>query len=146
MSFTCEEIWSYIPKINDVESVFLSDLKIDYKIKEDSDLEKYWNYILKISDVIKKNLEIARANKVIGSSLEAIVHLKKDSLPNSPEFLNDLKEVCMVSKVVFSEQDDDISVSKSNFEKCQRCWSLDETVGKNDEHMDLCERCIKVLF
>ena len=146
LSFTCEEIWSYIPKINDVESVFLSDLKIDYKIKEDSDLEKYWNYILKISDVIKKNLEIARANKVIGSSLEAIVHLKKDSLPNSPEFLNDLKEVCMVSKVVFSEQDDDISVSKSNFEKCQRCWSLDETVGKNDEHMDLCERCIKVLF
>lgn len=146
LSFTCEEIWNYIPKANNIDSVFLSDLKIDYVIKEDSDLEKYWNYILKISGAIKKNLEIARANKIIGSSLEAIVHLKHDSLPNSSEFLKDLKEVCMVSKVVFSEQDDDISVSKSDFGKCQRCWSLDETVGKNSEHMDLCERCISVLY
>ena len=146
LSFTCEEIWEFIPKLDNLESVFLSDIEIGYKIDFDSSLEDYWCNILNIAGLVKKALEDARANKIIGSSLEADVYLKDSLISKDASFLEDLKEICMVSRIISSKQEADVNISKSKFDKCQRCWMFDESVGKSSEYPDICERCIKVLY
>ena len=34
-------------------------------------------------------------------------------------------------------------VIKSSYQKCVRCWHHREEIGENEEHKDLCERCIE---
>jgi len=36
-----------------------------------------------------------------------------------------------------------IKVSKSENEKCVRCWHHREDVGQHAEHIELCGRCIE---
>ena len=152
LSFTCEEIWSFIPKLDNLESVFLSDISLEYEILDDSKLIKYWNDIIEVCDFIKKHLEIARKDKIIGSSLEADVYLNANSSEVEGDlevFIRNVKDVCMISSLNFvefnPESDVKVTIKKSKFEKCQRCWMYDESVGKNEENPDLCSRCLKVL-
>ena len=37
-----------------------------------------------------------------------------------------------------------VKVSKSDGEKCERCWKYDE-LGTDPKHLDVCPRCAKVL-
>jgi len=34
-------------------------------------------------------------------------------------------------------------VIKSSHQKCVRCWHHREEIGENEEHKDLCGRCIE---
>ena len=146
LSFTCEEIWSFVPKKSDVESVFLLDMNFDYEVLEDSNLEEYWRNVKKLSDIIKKYLEKAREEKIIGSSLEADIELEYDGT-QTDRFLNDVKDVCMVShiKVLNKNADVKVVVKKSECNKCARCWTYDDTVGTISDNEDLCSRCFEVL-
>ena len=56
-----------------------------------------------------------------------------------------LAELFIVSKVTIREGEEDIRISKAPGEKCVRCWCFSETVGKNHEHPELCERCAAVI-
>ena len=38
-----------------------------------------------------------------------------------------------------------ITVLKAEGEKCARCWTYSDTVGKNEKHTDLCARCACVI-
>jgi isoleucyl-tRNA synthetase len=38
-----------------------------------------------------------------------------------------------------------IEVEKIGFSKCQRCWNYRPSVGKNNEHPRLCQRCVEVI-
>ena len=149
LSFTCEEIWKFIPKLESFESVFMNDMSLSFKISDDKVLEEYWDKVIETSDLIKKNLEVARQDKIIGSSLEANIKLKIKLFDNDVQkLISDLKEVCMCSEIEILESDVDafeINISKSKYLKCARCWMHDISVGKNVDHEDLCERCIKVL-
>ena len=149
LSFTCEEIWSFIPKINDIPSVFLTDMNFEYRVLNDDHIENYWKSVREISDIIKKELERAREEKIIGSSLEADVILKCDcsKVKNVEQFSKDIKDVCMVSGINFENTNSDIKVKvqKSPYNKCARCWMYDKTVGKIDGHEDICSRCVSVL-
>lgn len=151
LSFTCEEIWKFIPKSQSFSTVFMNSMSWDFKVTENSELEGYWDKLVELSDVIKKYLEDARQSKLIGSSLEAEVSIEivKDKISGSKNFNSDMKYICMVSSVSTSfieEGEINVVVTKSNNSKCQRCWAYDESVGKNGEHEDLCERCVKILY
>ena len=65
---------------------------------------------------------------------------------------NELRYVLGVSKVTFAERNDPrctnvikIIATPSLGKKCQRCWHYESNVGINNEHPDLCERCINTL-
>lgn len=151
LSFTCEEIWKFIPKNQNFKSVFMNSMLWEFKVRDDTKLEEYWDRLIEVSDVVKKHLEDARQSKLIGSSLEACVHIEigKNRVSYSENFDSDVKYICMVSDVSssFGEGDGlDVEVSKSSNLKCQRCWIYDPSVGKGKEQEDLCERCIKVLY
>ena len=161
ISFTAEEIWQYMPHAaaDKRESVFLNDLPVwndDWSFPE---LEAHWDKLFELRDDVMKALEIARADKLIGKSLDAAVtvYTKDDgvfTLLNS--FANELSTVYIVSsaKVVkgdapegaFTETASGIAVkvTVADGERCDRCWlHSTETIG--DGEGVLCPRCAAVI-
>lgn len=158
LTFTSEEIWSFMPhKKEDLkESVYLNDMyeKIDFEF--DEEFSNKWDKIFKIRNLVQKALEEKRKEKVIGSSLEAKILIKCDE--EMFNFLNDkkdlLKTVFIVSYVEILKDNDTkyeldelkiaIEVLKSEGKKCERCWCYSNFVGKDSENETLCERCSNV--
>ena len=70
---------------------------------------------------------------------------------------NDIKEFLIVSGFKVSDEATvgqytidnveglSIDISHSEFNKCERCWTYDETVGKDETHKTLCARCCRVI-
>jgi isoleucyl-tRNA synthetase len=71
LAFTTEEIWQYLRKENDPESVQLTDWPAADDKLVDADLENRWERVLKAREVVAKALEEARRGKIIGHSLGA---------------------------------------------------------------------------
>ena len=70
LSFTTEEIYSLL-KINSNKSIHLENFpKIPSKWNN-QDLEIKWNELIKIREICNSSIELKRASKEIGSSLEA---------------------------------------------------------------------------
>ncbi len=152
-SFTAEEIWKYMPHRADenTESVMLNFYPKVNAIYENEALALKWEKIIKIKDEVAKALEVARAAKEIGTSLEACVKLYSEG--TEYEFLKDnldlLKDVFIVSDVKIYEnrrnQDEEVAlgveIAKPEGEKCERCWCYSTTVGMNKIHPTICRRC-----
>ena len=155
--FTAEEIWKYMPhrKGENLESVMLNFYPKTHKEWENEELERKWAKLIGYREEISKALEVARANKEIGLSLEAKVEIFAEG--EDYRFLSGkeelLKEVCIVSDVKISEnrrnKDEEVGigvkVSKADGEKCERCWKYSVTVGSSKLHPDVCEECAKNL-
>lgn len=164
LSFTAEEIWSFMPhnKSDNYESVLLSDWPEITEQYTNKELEERWDKILGIKSEVAKALELSRANKVIGNSLNAKINIyAKDETYNLLNGIKDyLETVFIVSKVEIINEFNNIPkdayisetnaglavhVSQAQGEKCERCWIYSETVGQSEEHPKLCKRCRSVL-
>lgn len=166
LSFTAEEIWQDMRKIyNDerVESVFLAEIsndKIEYD-KNDLLNPSVWSFnaenIQEIVNIVNKEIEKHRATGEIGSSLEAevIIYCEKNGLYPSLQMLSDeLKFVFITSKaqlIPISEAPPNavetslpwlkLTVTKSPYVKCPRCWHRRADIGKNPDYPEVCARC-----
>jgi len=124
--FTTEEIYSLVNK-NNSESIHENNfVKIPAQWKNEK-LNEKWSNLFKIKQEANIAIEEKRANKEIGSSLEAEIKLiiKKDKF----ELLDklDLADYFIVSKAVkeLSKNDDiKIEVKKAQGQKCERCWKI----------------------
>ena len=151
--FTAEEIWSYMAHRDgeNLESVMLEKYPEVNPQYENEELGLKWAKLIKIKEEVAKKLEIARANKEIGLSLEAKVSLYAES--DEYDFIkgkeNLLKEIFIVSDVAVFEnrRNEDkevpigVKVERAEGEKCERCWMYSTTVGESAEYPTLCERC-----
>jgi isoleucyl-tRNA synthetase len=162
LSFTAEEIWAYIPKTSSAEdSVFLSTFpKVEERFRDVS-LDERWQEFFLIRDEVNKALEIARKDRILGSSLEANVdlYLSKDLqylLSPYEDFLPTLFIVSGVSiktdtkgpEGVFESTEVEglsVLVKKAEGQKCDRCWNYRVDVGEDKEHPTICSRCSGVL-
>ena len=161
ISFTAEEIWEYMPhkEGDNKESVLLNSWPEVNEKYQDYSLEEKWNKLTVLKEDVAKALETARANKVIGHSLNAkVVMYAQDK---QYEFLNEVKDllqmVFIVSKVeVACGNGEDavecentpkvfVKIEPAEGEKCERCWMYSETVGQDSEHPTLCHRCSESL-
>ena len=103
------------------------------------DREK-WLELIKIRDHCNISIENKRAEKIIGSSLEARVDIK---LGNKlyKKFSNfDFEELLITSKVDVSEDDTiknafEASTTKANGKKCPVCWKIRE--NKCERHGEI---------
>ena len=152
--FTTEEIYKYMPqeKENANSPMMLEwpKVKDEYENKE---IQEKWQKIISLKEAVAKKLEEARAEKVIGHSLNANVVLKMGNHALS-EFKNMeelLQTVFIVSGVEIVEnnsvKDDvvEVKVEPAKGEKCERCWTYSETVGEDKEHPTICAKCRKAL-
>lgn len=152
LSFTAEEIWQFMKyKENNAESVFLTDWpKVDEQVLNDEKLKEKWEKIIDIKDIVAKQLEIARNEKLIGSSLDAKVKILAQG--EQKKFLeenkNILEEVLIISQMEIAESDSEeikVEVYKAEGAKCERCWKFDTMVGKNAGGLNVCPRCYEVV-
>lgn len=160
LAYTSQEIWQYMPHSSDANKdyVIFNDMPELTNVGVDAEFTARWDRIHELRDEVKKALEVARKNKVIGSSLEAEVKLYcNGELYDFIRSIEDeLKSVFIVSEVSVEqgnggeytgEQLTDLSVTVSHAggEKCERCWSYRDTVGKDETHPTLCDRCAVIL-
>ena len=165
ISFTAEEIWSYMPHTSsdDKDSIFLNQMPEKSNIAVDADFEEKWTLIYDLRQSVNKALEIKRNEKIVGKSLEAEIDLYcGKSFDKINGFVDELAEIFIVSGVkAFAEgngefdaatlgasgsaADITVTVSKANGEKCERCWTYSETVGSDKDHPTLCARCASVI-
>lgn len=153
LCFTSQEIWSYIPKLDGMKDYVVFEQMPEAKAASDEAFEAKWNRIMAIRDDVKKVLEQARADKVIGSALEAglTLYCSKEVY----DFLNaipmdELADLFIVSHVDLVEGEGGVkglveglgvSAAHAAGNKCLRCWKYETTVGEDG----LCPRCAKVL-
>lgn len=146
LSFTAEEIWQHLPGERE-ESVFLTTF-YDKLIKLDNatlSMEE-WQTFLTVREAVNAEIEKARNESICGSSLEAAVSL---TLPAEEYAVlaklgEELKFGLIVSAVhLVRGETRQITVSKAEGEKCERCWHVLPDVGTHAEHPTLCARCIE---
>lgn len=160
LAFTSDEIWHAMPHDSsaDVECVVFNEMPKLTGVEAGAEFTARWDRIHEIRDAVKKALELARKDKVIGASLDAKVQLFCDGeLYDFVKSVEDeLKDVFIVSQVELtkegkgefaSEELPELSVTVSHAEgdKCARCWSFSNTVGGNHSHPDVCSRCAEAL-
>jgi isoleucyl-tRNA synthetase len=165
VSFTAEEVWQEIRNReqggeNLEESVFLAQFPEFNEKYYDQDLEKRWHELFLLRNEVNKALEIRRAEKFIGNSLEAKIILflpekYKDILSGDRDFM---QIFFIVSAVEISDSPRadsyksaeiaglEITVERAPGAKCQRCWNWSEFVGTFENAPEVCERCHKVIF
>ena len=162
ISFTAEEMWQAIPhKASDnKESVFLNDMPVFEEALTYPELAAKWNRLFELRDGVMKALEIARADKLVGKSLEAKITIYTDDeekLSLLRSFGKELTTVFIVSGVkleegaapagAYTEEESGISVLVEPADgcKCDRCWSF-STEGESDgEGGFICARCLEIL-
>ena len=159
LSFTADEIWHYIPKKGDEEeSVHLSCYPLLEEHYNDEGLSARWEKLLKIRDEVLKALEKARADRLIGSSLDAEirVYAPKEIFEFLRRYERDLNMIFIVSDTTllntnnipaeaFKSKEIEglaILVSRAKGEKCERCWNYSPSVGTDKMHPRICNRCV----
>jgi isoleucyl-tRNA synthetase len=158
LSFTCEEAWRmYRP---DAEpSVHLTLFPDGLQSLRDEALAAKWETIRNVRRVVTGALELERAAKRIGSSLEAspIVYVSDKALLGTL-FDVDLAEVCITSNYEIREGDapagafrlNDVPgvavvVEKAVGIKCARSWKILTTLGEDPDYPDVSPRDAKAL-
>ncbi|HEY0163727.1 MAG TPA: class I tRNA ligase family protein, partial [Edaphobacter sp.] len=162
LSFTAEEVWQSLPKVENREaSVHLALFPALSEIvpTDTTDLLQKWTILLEIRDLVLKQLEIQRNEKVIGKSLGAFVELEPHT--NRPDFIEALKmpseqlaELFNVSRVhvqPYSSNPDYAAPlivlvgPMTNTPQCARCWRHVSDVGDEANYPTVCLRCAEAL-
>ena len=102
--------------------------------------------LLRLRSVIGQAIERARQEKLIGNTLEARVVLNSNSDVTEKIDKEELEEFFIVSDLTIHQaKEASVSVTKTPYKKCARCWRHRPTVGASKAHPDLCDRCESVV-
>jgi isoleucyl-tRNA synthetase len=162
LSFTAEEVWSYMPGASGTKSVHQNLFPDVSQFHFKDDLVGKWEMLVALKGEVSKALELCRQEKVIGHSLDAVVQLV---LPENirkalgDDFEDDLQFIFIVSEVeVVGSLENATGVYKSEAleglevlpkrmggKKCERCWNYFLEPAKATEHANICPRCVKNL-
>ena len=151
LAFTCDEIWQAMPhrEGDDPRNVLLNQMNkpfADYAL--DGAAMAVWEELVKVRDAVNGALEAARNEKKIGKSLEARVKLTVPQELANQKFMDadELADLLIVSQVrVSTGTEINVDVEPAQGAKCERCWKILPSVGKDGEHPALCARCAGVV-
>lgn len=154
LSFTADEVWQELPCTEG--SVFTAEWWPLEKLESGAAMDsEYWAFIAEVKTLVNKQIEVARAEGEVGSSLAAdIVLYTSDDIAEKLGALQDELRfvlICSSAKVLplaEAGQVNDteleglkVTVKKSSHEKCVRCWHHREDVGSIVGHEEICGRC-----
>jgi len=153
LCFTAEEAWlTRYP--SEAASVHLETFPRVAKAWRDDALAEEWEDIKRVRRVVTGALEIERASKKIGSSLEAApqVFIAEDALHGAIDGV-DLAEICITSdiEVVAGEPPEGaftlpdvagvgVVIKRAEGRKCARSWRITKDVGEDLAYPELSAR------
>ncbi|MGH6780364.1 MAG: class I tRNA ligase family protein, partial [Bradyrhizobium sp.] len=158
LSFTCEEAWQLYKPASE-SSVHLTLFPEELETFRDDALAAKWEIVRNVRRVVTGALELERAAKRIGSSLEAspLIYISDGEIFRALIDL-DLAEVCITSNaMVTNENPPDgafrlnevpgvaVVVEKAQGTKCARSWKILPTVGEDPDYPDVSPRDAKAL-
>ncbi len=162
LSFTADEIWQNMPGERAVDSVFLASWYEGLTGLGEAEMDRdYWQRVIAVREVVSKAMEPLRADKTIGSSLDAEVDLYCDDATRAAleRLADELRFVLITSYARLHPLAEGVdaapvttlpgggrlavTVLPSKHAKCIRCWHHREDVGSHVEHPALCGRCIE---
>jgi isoleucyl-tRNA synthetase len=160
LSFTADEVWQYMKGDNRPQSVHADLFSSVDGALEDPELAARWEDIIAVRKEVTKALELARKEKAIGHPLDAsvVLGLSPELMEKLKPYSEQLRSIFIVSSVDLKDAQDmeggieseglpglRIKVSPSTEPKCERCWVHDSTVGDEEEHPTICNRCLDSL-
>ena len=158
LSFTAEEAWLVYQRVgmDDLShSVHLTTFPEPESQWHRPDLGESWDKIMAARSVVTGALEVKRAEKTIGSALEAapVVYVADAALKSLLE-KSAFDDVCITSAVALSSAPVPaaaftlegvpgiaVVVDKAPGVKCERCWKYTTDVGHDAAHATVCARC-----
>lgn len=159
LPYTAHEIWSYLPSKRS-KYIFTNEwyqglFRLSGKGITSPD---FWQQLLKLRSEVNKNIEKARIEKKVGSSLETSVLLYVDSplLEKLKKLEKELHFFLLTSEVKILYYADanksaqpssllhnlKILVKKVNGTKCPRCWHYTKQENIAIKHQVFCDRCV----
>ena len=143
LCFTAEEIWQarFPSEDGSVHLLEWPEVEVEW-LYPDSD--EIWRVVRRYRADVSNAIEPLRREKIVRSSLEASVKIPRP-YPFQLEWLEsiDLAEIFIVADVTWNDDpNEQVSVTRSDFHKCGRCWRLLPDVAEDGA---LCDRCEKVV-
>jgi isoleucyl-tRNA synthetase len=149
--FTMEEVWlqRYAGDASSVHLQLFPELPAEWK---NDALDKKWGSIRSVRRAVTGALEIERANKAIGSSLESNpeVYVKGDEAALAAVNSIDFAEVCITSGISVKSGDgpadafrlENVAVvsHKAEGQKCARSWKISKDIGQDKDFPDITPR------
>jgi len=134
LAFTAEEVWQARYPSEDGSVHFLEWPELP-ALPGDDAVSTEWADIRALREKVTEAIEPYRREKTIRSSLEANVTVPEMLRPAA-----ELAEVFIVAGVAL--QDGDVTVARTDHEKCGRCWRL---LPEVEAEGALCHRCEQVV-
>ena len=164
LSFTCDEVWGFLPELANREaSVHLALFSDPKQLRaaagasddEAAGLLRDWTDLQGVRDEVQKALEAARDEKLIGKALEAEVTVDAPEAVHGllERHAKDLRYLFLVSSVQLNKAAAEnggsggirVRIRKAPGQKCERCWNYSEEVGRDAKYPTVCERCSQAL-
>ena len=142
--FTSEEIYSYMNLREDKKnSILLEDFpNVNSEYMDDTLVQK-WEKIFDIKEMLAKPIENARAEKLIGSALDAevVIFANEKDYDFIKENAKNIELVAIVSELEVEKTDKEtyVKVQKSSGVKCPRCWTYAHEYSDDG----ICMKCYK---
>ena len=162
LSFTAEEIWSYLPGDRDASVLFetwYEGLEEASKAATDA---AFWADLLAIRAQVSAAIETMRVEKQVGASLEVAVDVFADDdfIRRYAGVADELRfffitsgfalrpaaerpERATASGLRLGDRQLWTDVRRTDARKCVRCWHHRDDVGSHVAHPELCGRCIE---
>jgi isoleucyl-tRNA synthetase len=132
LCFTAEEVWqTRFP--DESSSVHFLEWPVVPTLSPEA-IGADWSEVRRLREAVTEAIEPLRREKVVRSSLEAEV-----TVPALPLPADLLAELFIVAKVTAG---DGITVTRTDYHKCGRCWRLLPEVSEDGA---LCDRCAEVV-
>ncbi len=145
LSFTCEEAWGYVPDYPGKKPfIHLERFPQGGEPLSPAVDAARWERIMAIRDRILKEIESARAARLIGDSLEAEIEITAagddESLLRADSEL--FKTILVVAGLTVRKgKGEKITVRKATGRKCPRCWNWVTDASTDPVNPELCPRC-----
>ena len=124
----------------------------------DEALAQKWERVRRVRRAVTGALELERAEKRIGASLQAhpVVYVDGEDLAAVSDL--DFSEICITSGITLNQGEGPAEAYRSDDargvavvpglaqgHKCERCWQVLPEVGQVAGHDDLCRRCVEAV-
>jgi isoleucyl-tRNA synthetase len=167
LTFTADEVWSYIPGRGKPESVHLVLFPEERGEWTNERLAADWERLLEVRGEVSRALESARQQGKIGKGIDAVVFVPSAPVEQWGPLLEAKGEALLTTlfnvsgtrlgkaspagAVRYESQDipglvlEVAPAQALGWKKCERCWTFSPRVGEDPEHPALCERCTPII-